>query len=421
MRPIRSFYLGTVVLTAAILAGCSQNAMDTLDAKLWEIDRTMEQALIGRRGGTPGNHGTGGSASAETSASSTSASGAPPSDLAAFFGRRQGEPVVDGPEQDAYKRGVALIEGDGVSQDKEAGIRHLETAAEAGHPDAQFLLGLAYRSGEGVARDDEKAFQLFQEAATQDHNDAAFLIGLSFLRGRGADEDREAAGRWFKRAAETGHAGAQYHLGVAYLTGSGVPKDAGKALPWLAAAAQTGHAEAQYVLASAYTNGRGTEPDHPWAAMWYGLAAEKGLAEAQYMLGVSYAGGIGLPKDNKAAAFWFTLAADRGSKDAEWLLPGARSRLDDAEVAEIERKAEGWRPVDAADPQTGPIVRYVQYALKQLDYGPGPVDGNWGSDSREALNSYRMTQGLQPTSRIVAGDLFRLRADLRSGGGTPQT
>lgn len=408
---------GAAVLVLGLLAGCSQDALNTVNSKLYAVDRTIRETLGGQHATEP-TATTKPSKAVAAAPSSAPVRTATPRTLAAFFGTRSRplarlQPsVTTGPQQKEYERGVALAFGNGVPVDESAAARHLKIAADAGHPDAQFLLGLAYWGGKGVAKDRAKAVRLFRKAAEQGHAEAQFLLGLACLRGHGVDKDPRAAVQWFERAANAGHAGAQYQLGVAYLTGQGIARDDKAAVTWLAASAEHGNADAQQLLADAYTNGWGTAPDHAWAALWYGLAAEQGLAQAQYLLGVSYAGGLGVPKDPVESAFWLSRAAASGNADAKKLLPGASAKLTKAQRREVRRRLDRWKPATHFGATSAPIVRYVQVALTRLGYHPGTIDGRWGPNTRAALVAYRHDHGLSLGPRIVANDLFRLRQGL---------
>ena len=96
----------------------------------------------------------------------------------------------------------------------------LQRRAEAGDPEAQYLLASLYRSGRGVEQDDGAAY------------------------------------RWMKAAAEKGHAKAQFNLARMYLEGRGVVMDVRQARVWLAKASALGHLEASKLLAEISTERR---------------------------------------------------------------------------------------------------------------------------------------------------------------------
>lgn len=72
------------------------------------------------------------------------------------------------------------------------------------------------------------------------------------------------------------------------------------------------------------------------------------------------------------------------------------------EVAKSE-EASG-RPAHAtATPGTvndSSYVRSVQQALADRGYSPGPVDGQWGPGTEDALRRFQSSQGLQATGQL---------------------
>lgn len=60
-----------------------------------------------------------------------------------------------------------------------------------------------------------------------------------------------------------------------------------------------------------------------------------------------------------------------------------------------------WAPAALADDRT----RFVQSSLTALGHDPGPVDGQWGGKSREALNALRAEHGLESAEGITGSAL----------------
>jgi lipoprotein-anchoring transpeptidase ErfK/SrfK len=50
--------------------------------------------------------------------------------------------------------------------------------------------------------------------------------------------------------------------------------------------------------------------------------------------------------------------------------------------------------------QSGAAVRQLQERLSALDYYPGPVDGQFGQDTLEAVWAFQETQGITPTGEV---------------------
>jgi hypothetical protein len=248
-----------------------------------------------------------------------------------------------------------------------------------------------------------------------DHGDAEaqYRMGLLYANGQDVKQNYVWARGWFELAAAQGHPGAQYMLGIAYTTGRGAPKDYARALESFAQAAEQGHVRAQYQLGDAYLNGRGTEKEPAWAALWLGKAAEGGHAEAQLALGVGYAVGMGLPVDRVEAWKWLRIAEADGHEQAAALREKVEQALDAADKQEAERRFAEWRPHQGADPVDDPTIRFVQYALFQLGYEPGPVDGKEGPATLAAIERYGRAADLQSAGSQITRDVVeQLRIDL---------
>ncbi len=160
-------------------------------------------------------------------------------------------------------------------------LASLQPLAEAGDPQAQYLLGIMYARGEGVQQDFYVAGKLYRRAAEQGHSSAQVNLGslLENCYGNGACNSEDAA-VWYREAANQGNPVGQYNLAIMYATGDGVA-------------------------------------ENEWDARLYcRRAAEQGYLPAQFNLGVFYARGMGGPVDKEAAWAWYETAAQRGFEGA---------------------------------------------------------------------------------------------------------
>lgn len=310
----------------------------------------------------------------------------------------------------AFSEGIKAMDGDGVPQSDARAAALFRDAAAQDHPDAQFMLGLMHQTGRGIAQDDAAAVEWFRRAAAQGQTEAQFFLGLAHLRGRGVAVNQREANVWFARAAEQGHSGAQYQLGLAYATGAGVEQADKLAIEWLEKAAEQGHPEAQFFAGQSYANGWGVSVDQAWAARWYGKAAAQGLTKAQYHLGVAYAAGLGLPRNLVEAYKWVILAAGQNDADAVKMKPSLARKLAAAEVAEATNRARLWKPTVDAPFADQPTVRFVQTALVDLGFDPGPADGRFGRRTQQALASYQVHEGLARDGAVTPGVVQSLKA-----------
>jgi len=78
--------------------------------------------------------------------------------------------------------------------------------------------------------------------------DAAYLLGLLHLNGRGFKQSPRAAITWFRRAADHDHAAAQLYLGRLAMVGQGTALDFVEAYKWFALAERNGDQAAKRML-----------------------------------------------------------------------------------------------------------------------------------------------------------------------------
>lgn len=100
-----------------------------------------------------------------------------------------------------------------------------------------------------VAREDwNAALREATPPAQAGNPDAAYLLGLLTLHGRGTTQDARAANGWFRRAAAKDHASAQLYLGRLTMVGQGTALDFVEAYKWFALAARNGNAAAKRMM-----------------------------------------------------------------------------------------------------------------------------------------------------------------------------
>lgn len=221
--------------------------------------------------------------------------------------------------------------------------------AEAGDPEAQFLLGLAHEEGRGTAPDLTEAARWYGLAAEQGHPGAQTNLGLLHFRGAGVERSVEKAARWYRAAADQGYAPAQNNLAVLELLGHGVGRDVEHARALLTDAraggdanaariedlldsgtslhehvalrdlelrAEAGEPEAQYELA--LTHYHGETPDAERAAHWFARAADGGHAKACTCYARMLLEGLVVESDDQRAAAYLQVAADQGFAQAQY-------------------------------------------------------------------------------------------------------
>ena len=158
-------------------------------------------------------------------------------------------------------------------------------AAQQQWPDAQYRLAYMYEAGLGTAKDVQRAAELYRSAADAGYPDAENVLGVLYATGSdGLPKDDQQAVQWYRKAAEQGFAKAEKNLGDMYYYGRGVDRDYEQALDWYKKAADQQFAEAQYRLGYMYEKGLGTQQSNQDAIALYKQAASHGSVDGQRAL-----------------------------------------------------------------------------------------------------------------------------------------
>ena len=163
--------------------------------------------------------------------------------------------------------------------------------------------------------DNNKAIVNLEQAANAGHVEAQNLLGLVLCE----EKEYSQAMQWFKKAGEQGYPSAQYNLGKLYYKGYLGEVDYKKALKCFVDAASNSSDDANNMLGVMYEEGKGVAQNYNTAYEYYLIAANAGNVAAQYNIGC-------LIEQNKVTHYklektdairWFDLAAKQGDKDAE--------------------------------------------------------------------------------------------------------
>jgi TPR repeat protein len=159
-------------------------------------------------------------------------------------------------------------------------------------------------------------FNTLQSQAQSGDREAQYLLALAYEDGRLVARDFAVSRSWMLKSAEQGYVPAQARMGETYLPKEhGVIPDYGDAERWLRLAASQGNAEAQECLGTGYERGWFGVTDYREALRWLRSSAEHGLPWAQVELGLMYRDGEGVPESDSIAANWFRKAADHHELD----------------------------------------------------------------------------------------------------------
>jgi TPR repeat protein len=153
----------------------------------------------------------------------------------------------------------------------------LAAASAQADPEADYRLGFkAYQEDDLVV-----AMSSLERAAEAGHPQAQALLGYIFDKA----EDNAAAVRYYRMAADQGNAEGAYWLAALYANGEGVPKDYSEAFRWFLVAAEAGYGPAIDVVSNAYLNGElGQTRDRAKAKQWLQRGADSGYEPAKTKL-----------------------------------------------------------------------------------------------------------------------------------------
>lgn len=292
------------------------------------------------------------------------------------------------PKFDSAVDGIkSFFKGDGASQQPAKPTSKAEMAYDEAHQ-----MRAAGKNDEYLGR--------LEDAANLGHPGAAYELGIAYTQGRVVSKDLNTGARWINRSADLGDQRAQYLIGANFMTGDGADKNPERGVAFLARAGEQGHVQAQYLLGVAYADGNGVSKNPAWAARWYGRAARGGHVGAQYAYGVMYGSGMGIPENNRKAYYWLTLAASGGHEKAGEVAMQVAKRLSNEEISQAEADAKHFVPrryASLTDPAT---VMFVQYALRNIGYDAGPVDGMPGKQTKAGIRAYEEARNLPVNGQI---------------------
>ena len=214
-------------------------------------------------------------------------------------------------------------------------VKWWQKAAQAGHSDAQTMLGWCYDTGNGTAVDKAQAARWNKEAALQGNKYAQYNYGLCLEFGKGIRKNEIEAAIWYQKSADQGFADAQFAIGKCFFQGIGVLKNNAEAKKWFQKAAAQGNENAKSHLeiirklekediSSAqqaqewYFQAKKLGPSQKKeAAQLYKLAAEKGHTESQYEYAKILLFGDKTLKNETEGIKWCRKAAEAGYAPAQ--------------------------------------------------------------------------------------------------------
>ncbi len=234
--------------------------------------------------------------------------------------------------------------------------------------------------------------------------------------------EKKVAAETMRKAADQGLAAAQYRMGKLYERGEGVPRSIKESRKWTQLSAENGNVKAMHDLAVFYAEGEGGEQSFIGGVEWFTRAAEHGLIDSQYNLGVLYEQGLGVTADPAKAAYWFEIAGRNGDADGSRRARDILKNLPSSEARSITSKVDNFVPRAVngvangrfgAQAWNAPVKAQISEAQRLLSRINGTqlsADGIMGPQTREAIRSFEMQNGFEPTGEISDSLLQQLRS-----------
>ena len=176
----------------------------------------------------------------------------------------------NGNPQATYQLGLFYSEGiGGLDKDPDQAYKYFTVASDAGNLSARLNLALLYLVGDAVPRDLDKAVELLESVAEMGLPDAQYILGVALFDGELGIPNKELGMFWLKKAAENHHVSAQVRYGINRYQGVGVEADQNDGAQWLLKAANAGNPVAMNRVAKIYRIGAGLNIDAIEAAKWH--------------------------------------------------------------------------------------------------------------------------------------------------------
>ncbi|MFC7291169.1 peptidoglycan-binding protein [Hirschia litorea] len=239
--------------------------------------------------------------------------------------------------------------------------------------------------------------------------------------------EKKVAAETMRKAADQGLAAAQYRMGKLYERGEGVPRSIKESRKWTKLSAENGNVKAMHDLAVFYAEGEGGEQSFVGGVEWFTRAAEHGLIDSQYNLGVLYEQGLGVSADPAKAAYWFEIAGRNGDADGSRRARDILKNLSPAEARNVTSKVDNFIPRAVngiangrfgAQAWNAPVKTQIAEAQRLLSRITGTqlsADGIMGPQTREAIRTFEMQNGFEPTGDISDSLMQQLRSVASSG------
>lgn len=104
-----------------------------------------------------------------------------------------------------FYSGKMLLEGTGVTENKQEGANILLKTARSGFPQAMYLVGKCYMDGDGLTKNEEQAVKWYKLSAGKDAIRAKWALAQCYREGKGTEINYEQALYWYADASNNGY------------------------------------------------------------------------------------------------------------------------------------------------------------------------------------------------------------------------
>jgi len=288
-----------------------------------------------------------------------------------------------------------------------------EQAYQMGHVRAGYLLGRLNYLGAGMDRNREKAVELYGSAAERGDAYALHSLGMAQIKGEGTKQNEKEGLEKLLQSVEAGHTFSFNAIGNFYMRGQHLEENVDRAVYYFNRSASREDIYGYHNMGVLYRDGKGTEQDFDAALGWFTKAHEGGHPAAGTAIGLLYFNGQGVEKSEEQATKWFRESAERGDAwgayNTAWMLgqqsgeAAGRDRvrmLAMATIVDPSSSAAEKGKADLKGANRTMKAKVLQQTLTDLGFEPGPVDGQPGRKTREALSKFFEASDLAP----VQGD-----------------
>jgi uncharacterized caspase-like protein/TPR repeat protein len=286
---------------------------------------------------------------------------------------------------------------------------YFEQAYQMGHVRAGQVLGRMYFLGAGIDRNREKAVDLYRKAAERGDAYALHSLGMAEIKGEGTAQNEKAGLDKLLQSVEAGHTFSYNAIGGFYLNGQHVGENVERAVYYYNRSASRDDIYGYLNMGTLYRDGKGVPQDYTSALGWFKKAHDGGHPAAGTAIGLLYFNGQGVDKDTDEATRWFRESALRGDAwgafNTAYMLGQKTGEDAGRDRIRMLALAEAVDPSSPAAEQAGDALgksdkalkaKVLQQALTDLGFDPGPVDGQPGRKTRDALAEFFKSSGRAP-------------------------